>query len=104
MKWLEFIAENIVALATIIGLVITTIEFVIKCTKEKNWSALVKLVLTDMMDAELLFVEGTDKKQYCLERLEKHAISVGYPLNDDAIHRISIMIDDICDTSRVING
>lgn len=104
MNWIKLITENLVAIATIIGLIITTIEFVVKCTKEKNWSALVKLVLTDMMDAETLFAKGSDKKQYCLERLESHAVTVGYPLTDDAIHKISVMIDDICDTSRIVNG
>jgi len=101
---LTFFVANSAAIVAILGLLFTTIEFVAKAYKEKNWAQLVALVLTDMTEAEKLFIPGEDKKAYCLERLQDHASKVGYILDDESIYKISKLIDDVCLTSKSLNN
>lgn len=100
----NFIIANAAAIVAIIGLLFTTVEYVAKAYKEKNWAQLVALVLTDMTEAEKLFMPGEEKKKWCLARLQGHANEVGYLLDDEAIYKISKLIDDVCDASKSLNN
>lgn len=99
---LTFFVANSAAIVAILGLLFTSIEYISKTFKEKNFSKLVSLVLTDMTAAETLFTKGSDKKKWCLDRLQDHAREVGYPLDDEAITKISNLVDEICKTSKEI--
>ena len=72
--------------------------------KEKNWSAVISFVLDYMAQAESLFEKGADRKTWVMEMLEEAVIQLNYPYTDDARAKVSAMIDDICDASRIINS
>lgn len=100
---LDLLIANSAAIVAILGLLFTTIEYVTKAFKEKNWARLVELVLTDMTNAEKLLISGEDKKAYCMERLKDHAKKVGYALDDESVNKISDLIDKVCSASRKLN-
>lgn len=103
MTTLEIILSNAAGIVAVIGLLFTTVEFIIKAVREERWSALVELILKDMVVAEKAYKVGTDRKQYVLCLLDKHAQEVGYNLTDESIVRISNLIDSICKASEEIN-
>lgn len=75
-----------------------------KCVREKNWSAIVTFVLDYMVEAEQLFEKGADRKTWVMEMLEEVVIQLNYPYDDEARNKVSAMIDDICEASRIINA
>ena len=104
MNVVTWILENITAVAAVIGLICSTVLFVQKAAKEKNWSALVQLVLADMQTAELNYSSGAARKEWVMSMLAAHAKACNYPLNQAAIEKISDMIDSLCDMSKVVNA
>lgn len=72
--------------------------------KEKNWSAIVAFVLDYMAQAENLFENGADRKTWVMEMLEEAVIQLNYPYDDVARNKVSAMIDDICEASKIINS
>ena len=104
MNIVTWILENITAVAAVIGLICSTVLFVQKAAKEKNWSALVQLVLADMQTAEENYSTGAARKEWVMSMLSAHAKACNYPLDEAAIEKISDMIDELCDMSKVVNA
>lgn len=75
-----------------------------ECVQEKNWSAIVTFVLDYMVEAEQLFEKGADRKTWVMEMLEEVVIQLNYPYDDEARNKVSAMIDDICEASKIINS
>lgn len=87
-----------------IPLVVQLMSAVYKHAKEKNWSVLVTYVLDYMAEAESLFEKGADRKVWVMSMIEETAEMLNYPYDDEARQKVSGMIDDICDASRIINA
>lgn len=103
MNW-ELFWNIISGIIICIPLVAKLVEMVDKYAKEKNWSAIVTLVLEYMKKAEELFEYGAERKQYVLQMIEKTAVLTNYKYNEEAKQKVSQMIDDICKASKVINS
>lgn len=104
MITLEMVLSVISGLCVCIPLVIQLMSAVYKHAKEKNWSALMSYLLDYMAEAENLFENGADRKMWVMEMIEETAEMLNYPYDDEARQKVSGMIDDICDASRIINA
>lgn len=101
---IEFITSVLAGMAICIPILIALGTTIADYIKEKNWSAIVAFVLDYMAQAESLFEKGADRKTWVMEMLEETVIQLNYPYDDEARTKVSCMIDDICDASRVINA
>lgn len=98
--WIQAIISILSGVAVLVPLMIKLIQFVQAGVKEKNWSQVLKLVMSLMADAEDNFESGAEKKEWVMGQLKALAGSIDYDINWDII---SEMIDKICDVSKEIN-
>jgi hypothetical protein len=91
-------------MAVCIPILVALGNAITECVQQKNWSAIVSFVLDYMAQAENLFEKGADRKAWVMEMLDEVVIQLNYPYDDDARIKVSAMIDDICDASRIINS
>lgn len=103
MDVVEFIIKILPGILTCIPLVVALIRFVRQACQNKEWQKIVKFVLNHMAEAEQKYSVGADKKDYVMAAVITSADSIGYPLTQSDIQKISDMIDDICAASKVIN-
>lgn len=103
MERAQLIIAIFSGLTVTIPLVIKLVEYVQKATKEKNWSEIVRLVLGYMTEAERKFSDGATRKEWVMSMVKQSARSIEYELDDDAINKISDMIDNICAAAKTIN-
>ena len=104
MKWVELLVAICSGLVVCIPLVANLIDVVRESVMEKNWYALLKLVMEYMCEAEGMFDDGLTRKQFVMENLEAMAKVTNYELTDEAIDKISDMIDAMCDMAHIVNG
>lgn len=98
--WIQAIISILSGVAVLVPLMIKLIQFVQAGVKEKNWSQVLKLVMSLMADAEDNFESGAEKKEWVMGQLKALASSINYDIDWDVI---SEMIDKICDVSKEIN-
>lgn len=101
MEWVRIVLAIVSGLATAIPLVIKLVEYVQKATKEKNWNKMLDLVIDLMEEAETKFAEGADRKEWVLAMVKASADSINYDVDIEAV---SVMIDSLCDMSKVVNA
>ena len=99
-EWAKYIVAILSGLITAIPLITKLIEYVVKATKEKNWTKLLAMTMQLMAEAENKFAEGADKKQWCIAMIKASADSINYNID---IEEISQMIDDLCSMTKVVN-
>lgn len=98
---IKLIGVILTGIATAIPLVIKLVEYVKKAQEEKNWAALLQLVMELMQTAEGIFTDGADKKAYVLKRIEELSIFINYEID---LEQIGALIDELCDMSKVVNA
>ena len=98
--WIQAIISILSGVAVLVPLMIKLIQFVQAGVKEKNWSKVLKLVMSLMADAEDNFESGAEKKEWVMGQLKALAGSIDYDIDWVVI---SEMIDKICDVSKEIN-
>ena len=98
--WIQAIISILSGVAVLVPLMIKLIQFVQAGVKEKNWSQVLKLVMSLMADAEDNFESGAEKKEWVMGQLKALAGTIDYDIDWDVI---SEMIDKICDVSKEIN-
>ena len=100
----EQIVSLIVALlsglATCIPLAYKLVQYVKKATQEKNWNALLGLVINLMEQAEKKFTDGATRKEWVMAMVQTSAEYINYPVDVEAL---SVMIDRLCDMTKVVN-
>lgn len=101
IDWVELIVAVVSGILVCIPLVQKVIVLTKKNAQEKNWPALLDMVMGYMEKAEALFEDGAQKKAYVLGMLEQSAAMVNYEIDMDVV---SAMIDQICATSKVVNA
>ena len=101
MDWMELVISIMAGLAAAIPLVIKLIEYVQKAVKEKNWSAMLKMVMDYMEVAEEKFETGLERKEGVLAMVQASADTVNYDIDLAVIDK---MIDDLCTMSKTVNG
>lgn len=100
MEWVQLVVSILAGLATAIPLVIKLVEYVQKAVREKNWNAMLDMVIKYMETAEAKFETGAEKKEWVLAMVKASADTINYNIDLDAIGKL---IDDLCDMSNVIN-
>ena len=104
MRWIELLVAILSGLVVCIPLVANLVESVRENIMEKNWNALLKMVMQYMCEAEENFQAGDTKKAYVMAHLEAMAKTANYDLMDEARQKVSDMIDAMCAMSHIVNG
>lgn len=100
MEWLELAVSILAGLGAAIPLVIKLVEYVKKAVKEKNWNALLDMVMDYMETAETKFATGAERKEWVLAMVEASADTVNYDIDLDVISKL---IDELCSMTKVVN-
>lgn len=98
--WTTIILPILSGLVAAIPLVIKLIEYVQKARKEKNWGAVVQLVLKLMAEAEQNYTNGEDKKAYVMSSIKAMEHTLQYDIDEKAIGEL---IDAIVLTTKKVN-
>ena len=98
--WTTIILPIISGLVACIPLVIKLIEYAQKAIKEKNWQAVVQLVLSLMKEAEKSYASGAEKKEYVISSIKAMEDSLQYDVDEKAIGEL---IDAIILATKQIN-
>ena len=100
----EQIVSLIVALlsglATCIPLAYKLVQYVKKATQEKNWNALLGLVINLMEQAEKKFTDGATRKEWVMAMVQTSAEYINYPIDNVALGKL---IGTLCDMSKIVN-
>lgn len=102
---MAFIVTLIVAvltgLAACIPLAVKLVQYIQKAVQEKNWGALLGLVVDLMEEAETKFEEGATRKEWVMAMVQTSAEYIAYPIDTAAL---SDLIDALCDMTNVVNA
>lgn len=97
---ISLIVAVLTGLATCVPLAYKLVEYVKKATQEKNWAALLGLVVSLMEEAEQKFSDGATRKEWVMAMVQTSAEYINYPLDTEAL---SELIDALCDMTKVVN-
>lgn len=98
--WTTIVLPILSGLVAAIPLVIKLVEYVQKARKEKNWGAVVQLVLKLMAEAEQNYTNGEDKKNYVMSSIKAMEHTLQYDIDEKAIGEL---IDAIVLTTKKVN-
>ena len=101
MEWAKLILSNLTGIVAIIVLVISLVKYVKQAIKERNWPEVVKMVSGYMEQAEGMFENGADRKQWVMAMVQVSADNVKYNIN---MTEIGQLIDNLCAMSKIVNG
>lgn len=99
--WANIITAVVTGLVAVIPVVIKLIDTVQKAAKEKNWKAVVQLVLKLMTEAEQAYTNGADKKTYVMSSIKAMESALQYDIDEDAI---GSLVDSIVAATKKINA
>lgn len=102
-------AENVInlivailsGLAVCIPLVVKLVQYVKQAAQEKNWSAVMSLVLELMKQAEQNYKTGAERKEFVMDSIIAMQDVLNYQVDLDVI---GAMVDSICAASKIINN
>lgn len=98
--WTTIILPILSGLVAAIPLVIKLVDLAQKSAKEKNWGAVVQLVLKLMAEAEQNYDNGADRKTYVLSTIKAMENTLQYDIDEKAI---SELIDSVVAATKRIN-
>lgn len=101
MEWYEIVIEILSGLIIMIPLVVKLVEYVKAAAMEKNWNALLQLVMNLMKEAEGKFDNGAARKEWVLMAVKASADTINYPIDMD---KVSKLIDNLCEMTNVVNA
>lgn len=96
----SIVVAVLTGLATCIPLAVKLVQYVQKAVQEKNWSALLALLVDLMEEAETKFADGATRKEWVMAMVQTSAEFINYPLDTAAL---SELIDSLVDMTKVIN-
>jgi len=99
--WTTIILPIISGIVACIPLVIKLVDMSQKVVKEKNWTAIMQIVLKLMTEAEENYSTGAERKEYVLDSIKAVQSTLNYEVDLDAI---GAMIDSITKASKTINA
>lgn len=88
-------------LAACIPLAVKLVQYVQKAAQEKNWAALLGLLVDLMEQAEQKFQDGATRKEWVMAMVQTSAEYINYPIDTEAL---SQLIDSLVDMTNVINA
>ena len=98
--WLQLLIQILSGIAILVPLMVKLVKTVQVAAKEKNWSQVLKLVMSLMEEAEQKYTDGATRKEWVISELEVVSKTLNYDIDWDVI---SDMIDKICTASKKIN-
>ena len=97
---ISLIVAVLTGLATCVPLAYKLVQYVQKATQEKNWAALLGLVINLMEEAEQKFSDGATRKEWVMAMVQTSAEYINYPVDTEALGNL---IDTLCDMSKIVN-
>lgn len=97
---ISLIVALLSGLATCIPLAYKLVQYVQKAAQEKNWNALLGLVIDLMEQAEKKFTDGATRKEWVMAIVQTSAEYINYPVDSVALGEL---IDTLCDMSKIVN-
>ena len=97
---ISLIVALLSGLATCIPLAYKLVQYVQKAAQEKNWNALLGLVIDLMEQAEKKFTDGATRKEWVMAMVQTSAEYINYPVHSVALGKL---IDTLCDMSKIVN-
>lgn len=97
----SLIVAVLTGLAACIPLAVKLVQYIQKAVQEKNWGALLGLVVDLMEEAESKFDEGATRKEWVMAMVQTSAEYIAYPIDTAAL---SDLIDALCDMTNVVNA
>lgn len=97
----SLIVAVLTGLAACIPLAVKLVQYIQKAVQEKNWGALLGLVVDLMEEAETKFEEGATRKEWVMAMVQTSAEYIAYPIDTAAL---SDLIDALCDMTNVVNA
>ena len=98
--WTNIILPIISGLVACVPLVIKLAEWIKKATKEKNWTAIMQLVLKLMAEAEANYTTGAERKEYVMDNIEAIKGTLNYDVDTKVVDE---MIESIILATKKIN-
>lgn len=97
---ISVVVAILTGLSACIPLAYKLIQYVKKATQEKNWAALLGLVISLMEEAETKFTDGATRKEWVMAMVQTSAEYINYPVDVTALGEL---IDTLCDMTKVVN-
>ena len=97
----SLVVALLTGLAACIPLAVKLVQYIQKAVQEKNWGALLGLVVDLMEEAETKFDEGATRKEWVMAMVQTSAEYIAYPIDTAAL---SDLIDALCDMTNVVNA
>lgn len=97
----SIIVASLSGLAACIPLAVKLVQYVQKAAQEKNWAALLGLVVDLMEEAEGKFADGATRKEWVMAMVQTSAEYINYPLD---VNALSDLIDGLVAMTKVINA
>lgn len=104
INWVQLIVSILSGIAVAIPLIIKLVNVVTSSIREKNWNQLIKMTIEYMNQAEKNITSGVARKEWVLSMVKTSAATINYVITDEDIDKLSDLIDDICDASKIINN
>ena len=100
-QWVSLIVAILSGIATAIPLVVQLVRYIKKATKEKNWNAVLVIVMDLMKQAEENFDNGADRKEWVLSMIESMKDSINYDID---MTQIANLVDALCSLTKKVNA
>lgn len=97
---ISLVVALLTGLAAAIPLAWKLAQYIKQAIQEKNWGALLGLVVDLMEEAEQKFADGATRKDWVMAMVQTSAEYINYPVDVEAL---SVMIDRLCDMTKVVN-
>lgn len=97
---ISVVVAILTGLSACIPLAYKLTQYVKKATQEKNWAALLGLVISLMEEAETKFTDGATRKEWVMAMVQTSAEYINYPVDVTALGEL---IDALCDMTKVVN-
>lgn len=97
---ISLVVALLTGIAAAIPLAMKLAQYVKQAVQEKNWGALLGLVVDLMEEAEQKFTDGATRKDWVMAMVQTSAEYINYPVDVEAL---SVMIDRLCDMTKVVN-
>lgn len=98
--WIQIIIPIFTGLVACIPLAIKLVEWIQKAAKEKNWTAIMHLILRLMIEAEANYSTGAERKEYVMDSI----IAIKDTLNYDVDMKVvDEMIESVILATKKIN-
>lgn len=97
---ITIITAVLAGIAACIPLAVQLVKVVKVAIQEKNWGALLDLVIKLMQEAEEKFNDGATRKEWVMAMVQTSAEYINYPVDSSVI---SSLIDSLCAMTKVIN-